>query len=116
MIQALGARSALRRILIAGEMLELGSHAPALHAACGKAAAEAGIDIIVGVRGNAEHLVLAANDAAVTGVTALFLTDADTAGDWLRENLKPGDVALVKGSRGVRLERAIEKLRSVGSE
>ena len=116
MIQALAARPALRRILIAGEMLELGSHAPALHAACGRAAAEAGIDIIVGVRGNAEHLVLAATDAGVTGVAAIFLPDAEAAGAWLKENLKLGDVVLIKGSRGVHLERAIEVLRSAGSE
>jgi len=111
MIQALAARPALRRILIAGEMLELGSHAQALHSACGRAAADAGIDIIVGVRGNAEHLVLAATDAAVTGVAAIFLPDAEAAGAWLKENLKLGDVVLVKGSRGVRLERAIDCLR-----
>jgi UDP-N-acetylmuramoyl-tripeptide--D-alanyl-D-alanine ligase len=111
MIQALAARPAERRILIAGEMLELGDHAPALHAACGKAAAEAGINIVVGVRGNAAHLVQAASEAGVTGVEALFVPDAESAGAWLKENLKPGDVVLIKGSRGVRLERAIEALQ-----
>jgi UDP-N-acetylmuramoyl-tripeptide--D-alanyl-D-alanine ligase len=116
MVQALAARPAQRRILVAGEMLELGSHAPALHEACGKAAAEARIDVVVGVRGNAEHLVLAVTNAGVTGVSAIFLPDADAAGAWLKENLKPGDVVLVKGSRGVRLERAIEALCRPGSE
>ncbi len=97
-----------RRILIAGEMLELGDHAPALHAECGKAAAEAGIDIIVGVRGHAQHLVRSAVEAAEG--TALFLSDAEASGAWLQENLRSGDVVLVKGSRGVRLERAIAAL------
>lgn len=110
MIEALAARPALRRILVAGEMLELGSYAPELHAACGKAAAEAGIDVIIGVRGNAEHLVFAATDAGVAGVDALFLPDAEAAGVWLKENLKLGDAVLVKGSRGVRLEKAIAML------
>ena len=116
MIQALAARQALRRILVAGEMLELGTHAPELHAACGRAAAEAGIDIIVGVRGNAQHLVAAATDAGVTGVAAIFLPDADAAGLWLKENIKLGDVVLVKGSRGVHLERAIGVLTNPSSE
>ena len=116
MIQALAARPALRRILVAGEMLELGTHAPELHAACGRAAAEAGIDIIVGVRGNAQHLVAAATDAGVTGVAAIFLPDADAAGLWLKENIKLGDVVLVKGSRGVHLERAIGALTNPSSE
>lgn len=104
MIRTLAVRPAKRRILIAGEMLELGEHGPALHAACGKAAADAGLDMVVGVRGNAEHL---ASAACAGGVAALFVPDADAAGAWLRANLRDGDVVLVKGSRGVRLERAI---------
>jgi UDP-N-acetylmuramoyl-tripeptide--D-alanyl-D-alanine ligase len=110
MIKALAARPALRRILVAGEMLELGEHAPKLHAACGRAAAEAHIDVILGVRGNAEHLVLGASDAGVPGVDTLFFPDAEAAGAWLKENLRSGDAVLVKGSRGVRLERAIAML------
>jgi UDP-N-acetylmuramoyl-tripeptide--D-alanyl-D-alanine ligase len=111
MILALAARQAKRRILVAGEMLELGELAPELHAACGRAAAEAGIDVILGVCGNAQHLVLGASDAGVPGVDTLFLPDADAAGTWLKENLRSGDAVLVKGSRGVRLERAIAQLQ-----
>ena len=50
MIRTLAARPAQRRILVAGEMLEQGEHGPALHIACGKAAAEAGLDLVAGVR------------------------------------------------------------------
>jgi len=108
MIRTLAARPAKgRRILVAGEMLELGEHGPALHIACGRAAAEAGLDLVVAVAGNAEHLATA---ACAGGVPAVFLRDAETAGEWLAENLRPGDVVLVKGSRGVHLERAIETL------
>ena len=109
MIYSLAARPAQRRILVAGEMLELGEHASMLHAACGKAAADAGIDLVVGVRGNAQHLAAA---ACLCGVAAIFLPDAPTAGEWLVKNLQPGDVVLIKGSRGVQLERAIEVLKS----
>ena len=109
MIRTLAARPARRRILIAGEMLELGDHALALHAACGTAAAEAGLDLVVGVRGNAVHLATA---ACAGGVASLFLPDAGAAGRWLSQNLRAGDVVLIKGSRGVRLERAIEILRN----
>jgi UDP-N-acetylmuramoyl-tripeptide--D-alanyl-D-alanine ligase len=105
MIRTLAARPARRRILVAGEMLELGQHGPELHAACGKTAAEAGLDLVVGVRGNAEHLATA---ACAGGVASLFLPDAEAAGYWLRQNLQPGDLVLVKGSRGVRLERAVQ--------
>jgi UDP-N-acetylmuramoyl-tripeptide--D-alanyl-D-alanine ligase len=109
MIHTLAVRPAKRRILIAGEMLELGEHASMLHAACGKAAADAGIDIVVGVRGNAQHLAAA---ACLCGVASIFLPDAPMAGEWLARNLQPGDVVLIKGSRGVQLERAIEVLKT----
>jgi UDP-N-acetylmuramoyl-tripeptide--D-alanyl-D-alanine ligase len=109
MIRTLAARTATRRILVAGEMLELGEHAPSLHTGCGVAAAEAGLDLVVGVQGNAAHLALA---ACGKGVASLFLNSAEQAGRWLKQTLQPGDVVLVKGSRGVHLERAIEIVTS----
>jgi UDP-N-acetylmuramoyl-tripeptide--D-alanyl-D-alanine ligase len=105
MIRTLASRPARRRILVAGEMLEQGEYGPGLHAACGRAAAEAGLDVVVGVHGNAEHLAAA---ACAGGVSSLFLPDAEAAARWLVQNLREGDVVLVKGSRGVHLERAIE--------
>jgi UDP-N-acetylmuramoyl-tripeptide--D-alanyl-D-alanine ligase len=105
MIRTLASRPARRRILVAGEMLEQGEYGPGLHAACGRAAAEAGLDLVVGVHGNAEHLAAA---ACAGGVSSLFLPDAEAAAHWLVQNLREGDVVLVKGSRGVHLERAIE--------
>lgn len=109
MIRTLAGRPAGRRILVAGEMLEQGEQGPALHAACGRAAAEAGLDLVVGVGGNAEHLAAA---ACAGGVAALFLPNAKAAGLWLLRNIEPGDVVLVKGSRGVHLEQAIEIVKS----
>jgi UDP-N-acetylmuramoyl-tripeptide--D-alanyl-D-alanine ligase len=106
MIRTLASRPAEgRRILVAGEMLEMGEHGPAMHAECGRAAAEAGLDLVAGVRGNAVHLATA---ACTYGVEAVFLADAEAAGQWLRKTMRAGDVVLVKGSRGVHLERAIE--------
>ena len=109
MIRTLAVRPAKRRILVAGEMLELGDHAAELHKACGRAAVEAKLDLVVGVQGNAEHIVMA---AARAGVQAVFLPDAEAAGQWLRKNLQSGDAVLVKGSRGVHLERALEILKA----
>jgi UDP-N-acetylmuramoyl-tripeptide--D-alanyl-D-alanine ligase len=109
MIRTLAARPASRRILVAGEMLELGEHGPELHVACGRAAAVAGLDLVAGVQGNAVHLAAA---ACTGGVGSLFLPDSEAAGHWLLHTLQPGDVVLIKGSRGVHLERAIEILRN----
>ena len=110
MIQTLASRPGTRRILVAGEMLELGEHSPALHAACGRAAAHADLDMVVGVQGNARFI---AEEACAGGVASLFLPDTDAAGHWLAHNLRAGDQVLIKGSRGVHLERAIETAKNL---
>jgi UDP-N-acetylmuramoyl-tripeptide--D-alanyl-D-alanine ligase len=107
MIATLAATPAQRRIVVAGEMLELGPEAASLHATCGKEASLAGIDMVIGVRGNARHIVEA---AAQWGVEALFVETPEAAGAWLREHLRSGDAVLLKASRGVRLERALSVL------
>lgn len=105
MIAVLAATPATRRILVAGEMLELGPESPALHRACGEAAARAGVDIVVGVRGLAAELVAG---AAAAGVPTHLFATPEEAGAWMNANLGPGDAVLLKASRGVRLERALE--------
>ncbi|HEX5235180.1 MAG TPA: UDP-N-acetylmuramoyl-tripeptide--D-alanyl-D-alanine ligase [Silvibacterium sp.] len=97
-----------RRILVAGAMLELGAESGALHAACGRAAAEAKIDVVAGVSGDAKALVEAARDE---GAGTVFFETPEEAGAWLRATARAGDVVLLKGSRGVRLERALETWR-----
>ena len=108
MIATLASIPAKRRILVAGEMLELGPETIALHRACGEAAAKAGIDIVVGVRGKGQDIVDAAKAA---GTQAIFVPDAVEAGAWLKSTLREGDVVLLKASRGVKLERALESLK-----
>jgi UDP-N-acetylmuramoyl-tripeptide--D-alanyl-D-alanine ligase len=105
MVDALLAVKSTRHIVIAGEMLELGPEAAALHAASGSRMAENGIQIIVGVRGMAKHLVQA---ASAHGTEAVFVESAEDAGRWLHKNLRAGDALLLKGSRGVGLERALK--------
>jgi UDP-N-acetylmuramoyl-tripeptide--D-alanyl-D-alanine ligase len=96
-----------RHIVVAGEMLELGTEGEALHRACGQRTAARGVDVVVGVRGLAKGLV---EGAAQGGANALFVATPEDAGVWLRANLRPGDAVLLKASRGVRLERALAAL------
>ena len=107
MIAALGRTEAKRRVLVAGEMLELGAEGARLHKECGEAAADAGVDVVIGVRGLAAGIVKA---AAAHGVAAEFVETPEAAGEWMKENLRAGDVVLLKASRGVRLERALDVL------
>ncbi|MBS1822810.1 MAG: UDP-N-acetylmuramoyl-tripeptide--D-alanyl-D-alanine ligase [Acidobacteria bacterium] len=107
MVDALMAMPGSRHIVVAGEMLELGPEADALHAACGARMAERGVSTIIGVRGHAAALVDAVSRA---GEEAHYVATPEEAGVWLKTNLRPGDVVLLKASRGVRLERALECL------
>jgi UDP-N-acetylmuramoyl-tripeptide--D-alanyl-D-alanine ligase len=104
MVAALAHTPAKRRIVIAGEMLELGPSAPELHRECGRKMALQKADYVVGVRGNGE---LIAEGAASSGVAAEFVETPEQAGEWLARNLREGDAVLLKGSRGVGLERAL---------
>lgn len=105
MVEALRQTPARRRIVVAGEMLELGPAAAVLHHGCGMAMG--GVDQVVGVRGFAADLVAGAHAA---GVASAFVETPEQAGEWLRANLREGDVALLKASRGVRLEEALATL------
>ncbi len=102
MVDALLAVPARRHLVVAGEMLELGPAGIALHRACGEHMRARGIDVVLGVRGLAAGLAEAAG--------GLFLPSPEAAGQWLAENLQPGDAVLLKASRGVRLERALDAL------
>ncbi len=105
MVDALTAMPATRRIVIAGEMLELGPAGEQMHRSAGQHIAEKKIDLLVGVRGLAESMVHAARQA---GVQSEFLTSPEQAGEWLARHTRAGDVVLLKASRGVKLEKALE--------
>ncbi len=105
MIATLMRLPASRRIVVAGEMLELGPETGMLHAEAGREAARLGADWVVGVQGAALAL---AEAAAEVGTLALFFQTPEEAGAWLRRELREGDAVLLKGSRGVRLERVLE--------
>lgn len=110
MVSALsGIAEANRRIVVAGEMLELGPESAAMHAACGRAVAAAGVDLLAGVRGDAKSLVAAARDAGM-GDRAVFVEAPEDAATWLAAELRDGDVVLVKGSRGVATDRVVAAL------
>jgi len=108
MIDTLASIKAERRILVAGEMLELGKMSEKLHRECGHHAAEKKIDIVIGVRGMARALVEAASGA---GAQAQYMEMPEEAGERLARELRPGDAILFKASRSVKLERALEILQ-----
>jgi UDP-N-acetylmuramoyl-tripeptide--D-alanyl-D-alanine ligase len=109
MIDVLRETPAKRRIAVLGEMLELGHWAESLHRDVGNYVANCRIDVLVGIRGAARHLVDAAREAGQAVDAAFFFPDTTAAGDHLRQIARPGDVILFKGSRGTHVEQALER-------
>jgi UDP-N-acetylmuramoyl-tripeptide--D-alanyl-D-alanine ligase len=109
MIDVLRETPARRRIAVLGEMLELGRWSESLHRDVGRYAAKSGIDVVIGIRGEACHLVDAAREAGLEVNAAFFFPDAATAGEHLRAIAQPGDLILFKGSRGTHVEQALER-------
>ena len=99
---------AKRKIVVAGEMLELGENEKTIHRETGEKIATSGVDVMIGVRGLAKDLVDGAKDAGLA--QAEFAEDSMAAGELVAQMATSGDVILVKGSRGVRTEKVIEKL------
>ncbi len=109
MIDVLRSTAADRHIAVLGEMLELGHAAEELHRQVGAYAAEHGVDLLVGIRGHARRMVEAAATAGLPASAAFFFDDPAEAGEWVKAEARAGDAILFKGSRGVHVERALER-------
>ena len=100
-----------RRILAAGEMRELGLPSKELHREAGKFAAKTGkLDWIVGVSGDAAEIVKGAVASGFSAAQTKFFETPEEAAEFLRSIVVSGDLLLVKGSRGVKMERIVESL------
>jgi UDP-N-acetylmuramoyl-tripeptide--D-alanyl-D-alanine ligase len=100
-----------RRIVAAGEMLELGMSSAELHRDCGRLAGGLGkIDWIFGVQGCANDFVAAAVEAGHPRDRARFFENSAEAATFFSSFVGRGDLLLLKGSRGVKMERILEAL------
>ena len=108
---AQGGEGVGRRIVVAGEMLELGAEGAALHREAGREMAGYGIDVLWGVRGLARELVEGARAAGMArSATGFFESSVEAAAE-IVGYVRPGDLVLVKGSRGVHTEKVVEALK-----
>jgi len=98
-----------RRIVIAGEMLELGVKAREMHREAGRAIARLGIDLLWGVRGLAAEFVSGAREAGMTATR--FFQSSDNAAAALLGEVREGDLILVKGSRSVETDKVVAALK-----
>ena len=107
-----------RRILAAGDMLELGPASARAHARIGTLAARAGIDLLVAVGPLSKRMAQAAAPKAPRKAAATKVRHCDSseeAATYLASEIRPGDLVLVKGSRGIRMERIVRALLGEGT-
>jgi UDP-N-acetylmuramoyl-tripeptide--D-alanyl-D-alanine ligase len=98
-----------RRIIVAGEMLELGPEAPAMHREAGREIAQLKIDVLWGVRGLASEMVEGARAAGLT--RAVFFESSEEVAAILPGEIEAGDLILIKGSRSVETDKVVSALR-----
>ncbi|HEY6507230.1 MAG TPA: UDP-N-acetylmuramoyl-tripeptide--D-alanyl-D-alanine ligase [Vicinamibacterales bacterium] len=104
-------RRARGRVAVVGEMLELGAHTDALHEECGRVAASCGLRALFAVGGApAQVLARAAVTAGMPAAAVRHMPTSAAAAAVVVEAVQPGDVVLVKGSRGTRCDVIVDRL------
>jgi UDP-N-acetylmuramoyl-tripeptide--D-alanyl-D-alanine ligase len=102
-----------RRVAVIGEMLELGDRAAALHEDVGRAAFAARLDELVTVGGDsAQAMADAAIGAGMSRAHVRYFSTSDQAADAFDSFVRDGDLVLVKGSRGIRTDLVVDRLKA----
>ncbi len=96
-----------KKIVILGDMLELGEESPKLHAEVGKLVAELGIDYAIF---HGKHMREAYKECVNYGGKAVFLDKKEDIKDEMLKYMRDKNIILVKGSRGMRMEQLIDRL------
>lgn len=109
----LGAETrAARRVAVVGEMLELGVASSDLHRAAGEEAVRSKVDVLVAIGGaNARAVADGAMKAGLAARDVHYLENSQSAADLVATIVRPGDIVLVKGSRGIRTEAVVDRLK-----
>ncbi|MCX6740046.1 MAG: UDP-N-acetylmuramoyl-tripeptide--D-alanyl-D-alanine ligase [Candidatus Parcubacteria bacterium] len=96
-----------KKIAVLGDMLELGERSAAAHREIGFNVVECGFDYLVAVGQEAKLIADSAIEAGLSNDKVEFFTDRDKAGLFVQDLIQPGDLILVKGSQGIRMEKIV---------
>lgn len=100
-----------RKVAVLGEMLELGGYADALHRDCGRAAADSGIGLLITTGGApAKAMADAARNAGMPASAVFHVESSEEASALAAGAVRAGDLVLIKGSRGTRTDRVVDRL------
>ncbi len=108
---AQGGEEVRRRVVVAGEMRELGAESAAIHREAGREVAGLGVEMLWGVEGHARDLIEGAREAGMSEGSTAFFENSEEAAAALISFVRAGDLVLVKGSRGVHMEKVVEHLK-----
>ena len=109
-VRTLAAMEASRRIAVLGDMLELGDYADRAHLDIGRIVGERGIDQLVTVGEMSRRIAEGAVDAGLAAANILSYDSGSEVASDLKPRLRAGDLVLVKGSRGMKMETVVEDL------
>jgi len=100
-----------RKIIALGDMLELGKESAQLHEKVGQLAGDLKPDLLVAVGNFSDHVLKGAASAGLRSDAMVKCATSNEAGDYLKNILHPNDTILIKGSRGIAMERIMERLK-----
>lgn len=104
------ARAGARKFAVLGDMLELGPETANAHQSVGQAVMAHGVDYLITIGSAAKLISQAAQTAGLNPDAVASFSQAEEAGRFLQEKLKAGDIVLVKGSRGIHLEKVVKEV------
>lgn len=99
-----------QKYAVMGDMLEIGAYAEEGHRQVGRAIHDSGVDILVAVGERARDFIRGAKDAGMEDEQVFYFDKPSEAGRFLQNRVKEGDVLLVKGSQGMRMEKIVKEL------
>ncbi len=113
-LKSLSIQKGGRKIAVLGDMLELGERQKDFHKAAGKTAAQNRIDLLITVGPLAKYMVEGALDSGMALHNIHSFNDSEEAAREIRSLLKENDIVLIKGSRGVKIEKIVNVLKKGG--
>jgi UDP-N-acetylmuramoyl-tripeptide--D-alanyl-D-alanine ligase len=113
-LTTLAAEPGRRKIAVLGEMLELGTEEAHYHREAGASAARLHVDLLIAVGPWADEVVAGAVEAGLASDQAVACVSTEKAAERLAATIGEGDVVLLKGSRGAKMEAIVEGLRERG--
>lgn len=111
-LKRLPKKEGARKYAILGDMLELGAYTEEAHREIGKYLSEIKIDGLVVVGERSRDIARGSRESGMDNDKIFHFPESGEAGKFLKERLNAGDIILIKGSQGMRMERAVKELMS----